>query len=138
MHIKGGLRGLKGNPLDMTDEGVFISKINSGGAARRDKRLKVGMRLLEVNGISLLGATHQEAVSALRNSGDKIRLIVCNGYDRTEVDRLIVEGKLSKGGTTGSDKCSSSRSSISMSSLDKDDDDISVFKQVKNADLKVI
>ncbi|CAB0010923.1 unnamed protein product [Nesidiocoris tenuis] len=40
MHIKGGLRGHKGNPLDKTDEGVFISKINSGGAAKRDGRLK--------------------------------------------------------------------------------------------------
>jgi protein scribble len=41
MHIKGGLRGHRGNPLDRTDEGVFISKINSGGAAKRDGRLKV-------------------------------------------------------------------------------------------------
>lgn len=41
MHIKGGLRGQKGNPLDSNDEGVFISKINSGGAAKRDNRLKV-------------------------------------------------------------------------------------------------
>lgn len=43
MHIKGGLRGQKGNPLDHTDEGVFISKINSGGAAKRDGRLKASV-----------------------------------------------------------------------------------------------
>lgn len=55
MHIKGGLQGQRGNPLDRSDEGVFISKINSVGAARRDGRLKAGMRLLEVNGKSLLG-----------------------------------------------------------------------------------
>lgn len=41
MHIKGGLRGHRGNPLNKQDEGVFISKINSGGAAKRDARLKV-------------------------------------------------------------------------------------------------
>lgn len=41
MNIKGGLRGHPGNPLDKHDEGVFISKINDGGAARRDGRLKV-------------------------------------------------------------------------------------------------
>ncbi len=41
MNIKGGLRGHPGNPLDKSDEGVFISKINSGGAAKRDGRLKV-------------------------------------------------------------------------------------------------
>lgn len=66
MHIKGGLQGQRGNPLDRSDEGVFISKINSVGAARRDGRLRVGMRLIEVNGRSLLGATHQEAVNTLR------------------------------------------------------------------------
>lgn len=43
MHIKGGLNGQRGNPLDPTDEGVFVSKINSVGAARRDGRLKVGL-----------------------------------------------------------------------------------------------
>uniref|UniRef100_A0A1B0AWQ0 PDZ domain-containing protein n=1 Tax=Glossina palpalis gambiensis TaxID=67801 RepID=A0A1B0AWQ0_9MUSC len=41
MHIKGGLNGQRGNPVDPTDEGVFVSKINSVGAARRDGRLKV-------------------------------------------------------------------------------------------------
>lgn len=41
MHIKGGLGGQRGNPLDPNDEGVFVSKINSSGAARRDGRLKV-------------------------------------------------------------------------------------------------
>lgn len=42
MHIKGGLQGQRGNPLDRSDEGVFISKINTVGAARRDGRLKAG------------------------------------------------------------------------------------------------
>lgn len=46
MHIKGGLRGQRGNPLDKNDEGVFITKINSGGAAKRDGRLKVSTGLL--------------------------------------------------------------------------------------------
>jgi len=41
MHIKGGLNGQRGNPVDPSDEGVFVSKINSVGAARRDGRLKV-------------------------------------------------------------------------------------------------
>ena len=82
MHIKGGLRGHRGNPLDKNDEGVFISKINSGGAAKRDGRLRVGLRLLEVNGVSLLGAAHQEAVTALKNAGDQIHLVVCKGEDR--------------------------------------------------------
>ena len=43
MNIKGGLRGHPGNPLDKSDEGVFVTKINTGGAAKRDGRLKVSM-----------------------------------------------------------------------------------------------
>jgi protein scribble len=46
MHIKGGLQGQRGNPLDPNDEGVFISKISSHGAVHRDGRLKVGQRIL--------------------------------------------------------------------------------------------
>lgn len=117
MHIKGGLQGKRGNPLDPADEGVFISKINSAGAARRDGRLRVGMRLLEVDGRSLLGATHQEAVRALRAAGDAIRLAVCKGYDREEVERAVAEGRLTRGGSI------SSRSQ-SVSSLDVPDEDL--------------
>ncbi|XP_018334001.1 protein lap4 isoform X2 [Agrilus planipennis] len=117
MHIKGGLQGQRGNPLDRTDEGVFISKINSVGAARRDGRLKTGMRLIEVNGKSLLGATHQEAVSALRSCGNVIRITVCKGYDRAEVEKAILDGKLTRGGSI------SSRSQ-SVSSLDFPDEEV--------------
>ena len=56
--------------------------------------LQVGMRLLEVNGVSLLGASHQEAVNALRTAGAVIRLLVCDGYDAAQVERLQAEGRL--------------------------------------------
>ncbi|KAL1505724.1 hypothetical protein ABEB36_005223 [Hypothenemus hampei] len=117
MHIKGGLKGHKGNPLDKSDEGIFISKINTVGAARRDGRLKAGMRLIEVNGKSLLGATHAEAVNVLRHCGNTIHLIVCKGYDKADIDRAVAEGRLIRGGSI------SSRSQ-SVSSLDVPDEDI--------------
>ncbi len=84
MIVKGGLHGQPGNPLDEQDEGVFISKINEGSVAEREPRLKVGQRIIEVNGQSLLGATHQEAVTALRNAGESIHIIVCDGFDTEE------------------------------------------------------
>lgn len=59
MNIKGGLAGLPGNPLDKQDEGVFVSKVHDEGAIWRDGRLQVGHRLVEVNGVTLLGASHQ-------------------------------------------------------------------------------
>ncbi|XP_014611421.1 PREDICTED: protein lap4 isoform X6 [Polistes canadensis] len=136
MHIKGGLRGQKGNPLDHTDEGVFISKINSGGAAKRDGRLKVGMRLLEVNGTSLLGATHQEAVNILRCSGNTITLVVCKGYDKNEVESVLPlsdgrDSKESRVSREFKDPPTDDIKSLSqsISSLDRDDEEAATLRQ---------
>ncbi|KAM9097847.1 protein scribble homolog isoform 5-T5 [Sarcophilus harrisii] len=79
--IRGGAKGHAGNPFDPTDEGVFISKVSPAGAAGRDGRLRVGMRLLEVNQQSLLGLTHTEAVQLLRGVGDALSVLVCDGFD---------------------------------------------------------
>ncbi|XP_056410308.1 protein scribble homolog [Hyla sarda] len=79
--IRGGAKGHPGNPLDPSDEGVFISKVSSSGAAARDGRLKMGMRILEVNQQSLLGMTHTEAVQALRGVGETLLILVCDGFD---------------------------------------------------------
>lgn len=76
------------------------------------------MRLLEVNGTSLLGASHQEAVNSLRTAGDIIRLLVCDGYDAMEVERLHFEGKLVR---------DSKSQSESVSSLDRIDPEERVY-----------
>ncbi|XP_062850050.1 protein scribble homolog isoform X16 [Trichomycterus rosablanca] len=83
--IRGGARGHPGNPFDPTDEGIFISKVSSSGAAARDARLKVGMRILEVGNHSLLGMTHTEAVRVLRSTGDSLLMLVCDGFDPRNV-----------------------------------------------------
>ncbi|XP_075148454.1 scribble planar cell polarity protein isoform X10 [Haematobia irritans] len=137
MHIKGGLNGQRGNPVDPTDEGVFVSKINSVGAARRDGRLKVGMRLLEVNGNSLLGASHQDAVNVLRNAGNDIHLVVCKGYDKSNLIHSIgTAGGMSTGfsrhGSRASETGSELSQSQSTSSLDRDEDE-----RLKPQDLEV-
>ncbi|XP_073762342.1 protein scribble homolog isoform X25 [Danio rerio] len=79
--IRGGAKGHAGNPFDPTDEGIFISKVSSNGAAARDGRLRVGMRILEVGNNSLLGMTHTEAVRVLRASGDSLVMLICDGFD---------------------------------------------------------
>ncbi|XP_078794597.1 protein scribble homolog isoform X38 [Oryzias latipes] len=83
--IRGGAKGHAGNPFDPTDEGIFISKVSSTGAAARDGRLQVGMRILEVNNHSLLGMTHTEAVRVLRAVGDSLVVLVCDGFDPRKV-----------------------------------------------------
>ncbi|XP_069077062.1 protein scribble homolog isoform X19 [Pleurodeles waltl] len=79
--IRGGAKGHAGNPFDATDEGIFISRVSSSGAAARDGRLRIGMRILEVNHQSLLGMTHTEAVQILRSVGDTLLVLVCDGFD---------------------------------------------------------
>jgi protein scribble len=79
--IRGGTKNQFGNPFDKTDEGIFISKIQPNGAVGLDGRLHVGQRILEVNGQSLLGCSHQEAVDALRSVTDVLAISVCDGFD---------------------------------------------------------
>ncbi|KAK2095193.1 hypothetical protein P7K49_026609 [Saguinus oedipus] len=88
--IRGGARGHAGNPRDPTDEGIFISKVSPMGAAGRDGRLRVGLRLLEVNQQSLLGLTHSEAVQLLRGVGDTLTVLVCDGFDASTTAALEV------------------------------------------------
>lgn len=50
MHIKGGTGSTKqGNPLDASDQGVFVSKINSSGAASRQGGLQVTNLIYHIN-----------------------------------------------------------------------------------------
>lgn len=94
MIIKGGLQGQPGNPNDLSDEGVFISKINPDGIASKDPRLRVGQRIIEVNGLSLLGATHQEAVGALRSAGDNLHVLLCDGFTEVGSEGIQVATKI--------------------------------------------
>ena len=41
--LQGGIKGQPGNPLDSADEGVFCVRINPGGAAAKDPRIKVSV-----------------------------------------------------------------------------------------------
>lgn len=64
--------------------------MSSSGAAARDGRLQVGMRILEVNNHSLLGMTHTEAVRVLRAVGDSLVMLVCDGFDPHKVTAVEV------------------------------------------------
>ncbi|XP_075933429.1 uncharacterized protein LOC142933183 [Anarhichas minor] len=70
--IAGGRGSL---PYNNHDEGIYISRVNRGGASEK-AGVHVGDRLLEVNGINMQAATHHEAVSALRNAGSCIKMKV--------------------------------------------------------------
>ncbi|AWP14114.1 putative leucine-rich repeat-containing protein 1 isoform 2 [Scophthalmus maximus] len=70
------IAGGKGSlPYREHDEGVFISRVTEGGPSEK-AGIHVGDRLLEVDGINMQGATHHEAVSALRNVGSCMEMKV--------------------------------------------------------------
>ncbi|XP_044031849.1 protein scribble homolog isoform X20 [Siniperca chuatsi] len=116
--IRGGAKGHAGNPFDATDEGIFISKVSSSGAAARDGRLQVGMRILEVNNHSLLGMTHTEAVRVLRAVGDSLVMLVCDGFDpRKETAVEASPGIIANPFATGIVRKNSMES---ISSIDRD------------------
>uniref|UniRef100_A0A672S0H5 Protein scribble homolog n=1 Tax=Sinocyclocheilus grahami TaxID=75366 RepID=A0A672S0H5_SINGR len=95
--IRGGAKGHAGNPFDPTDEGIFISKVSSSGAAARDGRLRLGMRILEVGNNSLLGMTHTEAVRVLRASGDSLVMLVCDGFDPRNASPGVIANPFAAG-----------------------------------------
>ncbi|KAI5607315.1 multiple PDZ domain protein isoform X2, partial [Silurus asotus] len=55
---------------------ILIHEVNEGGAAHRDGRLMAGDHILEVNGMDLRMASHEEALSVLRLSPQHVRLCV--------------------------------------------------------------
>ncbi|XP_071359492.1 multiple PDZ domain protein isoform X3 [Trachinotus anak] len=55
---------------------VVIHEVNDGGAAQRDGRLQAGDQILEVNGIDLRQATHDEAIDVLRLTTQRVHLCV--------------------------------------------------------------
>ncbi|XP_041837745.1 multiple PDZ domain protein isoform X2 [Melanotaenia boesemani] len=55
---------------------VIIHEVNDGGAAQRDGRLQAGDQILEVNGIDLRQATHDEAIAVLRLTTQRVQLCI--------------------------------------------------------------
>lgn len=82
LNICGGINSPPANPLDKTDEGIFIEKVESHGPAASTSLLP-GMRILEVNDESLLGCSQEEAAKILRRSGTAVRLLVCDAFTFT-------------------------------------------------------
>lgn len=78
------IAGGKGStPFKGDDEGIFISRVTDGGPADL-AGLKVGDKVLKVNGVSVIGADHYNAVDVLKACGSVLVLVVTR-----EVTRLV-------------------------------------------------
>ena len=72
---------------------ISLPEVIPGGAASKDGRLVVGQRILEVNAQSLLGASHMDAVRALRGVQEKLTMLVCDGFKPEELEMSMPVSK---------------------------------------------
>ncbi|XP_073897927.1 tyrosine-protein phosphatase non-receptor type 13 isoform X10 [Castor canadensis] len=66
--------------------GIYVKAVIPKGAAESDGRIHKGDRVLAVNGVSLEGATHKQAVETLRNTGQVVHLLLEKGQSPASKD----------------------------------------------------
>ncbi|KAJ8960337.1 hypothetical protein NQ318_004072 [Aromia moschata] len=54
--------------------GIFVKSISKGSAADLTKNIKINDRIVEVDGISVIGFTNHQAVELLRNTGPAVSI----------------------------------------------------------------
>ena len=84
-NIKGGTD----NPNLEEDSGIFVSQLKETGAAFMDGRLKMGDKIIAVNGIDIQMMAHQEAVNVFMNAGNIVILRVQSGAYTTAVQNIF-------------------------------------------------
>ncbi|KAB5553930.1 hypothetical protein PHYPO_G00044310 [Pangasianodon hypophthalmus] len=72
--------GLK-SPLGMN--GIYIKSVVPGSPAAQCQKLRLGDRILAVNGVSLVGMDYQIGREIIRTSGDSLRLLVAKTEARS-------------------------------------------------------
>ncbi|XP_070602147.1 inaD-like protein isoform X2 [Erythrolamprus reginae] len=91
--------GGKDTPLDA----IVIHEVYEEGAAARDGRLWAGDQILEVNGIDLRSASHEDAITALRQTPPKVQLVVYRDEahykdeDNLEIFLVDLQRKMGRG-----------------------------------------
>ncbi|XP_075583053.1 PDZ domain-containing protein 2 [Pelecanus crispus] len=83
MHILKGTDGLGiqitgGRGSKRSPHSIIITHVEEGGSAHRDGRLTAGDELLMINGQSLVGLSHQDAVALLRSAAGLVQLVVAS------------------------------------------------------------
>ncbi|KAI7797223.1 putative ras-associating and dilute domain-containing protein-like [Triplophysa rosa] len=71
-----GLELVDGQEIPFKGNGMYIKSVMPDSPAALSQRLKVGDRILAVNGLSLVGVDYQTGRELIQASGDKPRLLV--------------------------------------------------------------
>uniref|UniRef100_A0A4W2ETJ5 Tyrosine-protein phosphatase non-receptor type 13 n=1 Tax=Bos indicus x Bos taurus TaxID=30522 RepID=A0A4W2ETJ5_BOBOX len=69
--------------------GIYVKAVIPKGAAESDGRIHKGDRVLAVNGVSLEGATHKQAVETLRNTGQVVHLLLEKGQSPASKEHVL-------------------------------------------------
>jgi len=85
------IRGGVDLPNFKEDTGIFVTRLKEAGAAYRDRRLKEGDKIIEVNGTSLHALTHNEAVQVFITAGEVVTMKVQHGAEAHVLK--ILEGR---------------------------------------------
>ncbi|XP_032488074.1 tyrosine-protein phosphatase non-receptor type 13 isoform X11 [Phocoena sinus] len=70
--------------------GIYVKAVIPKGAAESNGRIHKGDRVLAVNGVSLEGATHKQAVETLRNTGQVVHLLLEKGQSPAAKEHVPV------------------------------------------------
>uniref|UniRef100_A0A3B3CR21 Ras association and DIL domains n=1 Tax=Oryzias melastigma TaxID=30732 RepID=A0A3B3CR21_ORYME len=71
-----GMGLIDGLHTPLNAPGIYIRTLIPDGPAASDGRLRIGDRILAVNGTSLIGADYQSAVDLIRMGGGRLRFLV--------------------------------------------------------------
>ncbi|XP_010832069.1 PREDICTED: tyrosine-protein phosphatase non-receptor type 13 isoform X8 [Bison bison bison] len=69
--------------------GIYVKAVIPKGAAESDGRIHKGDRVLAVNGVTLEGATHKQAVETLRNTGQVVHLLLEKGQSPASKEHVL-------------------------------------------------
>ncbi|PSN36646.1 Protein lap4 [Blattella germanica] len=80
-------------PFGASEPGIFISHVVPGGIAAQSGKLRMGDRIVKVNGEDVTKSSHQEAVLKLLKHGEEIMLTIQHdplpdGYQKTFIIKL--------------------------------------------------
>ena len=71
--VAGGMTGVRG------DLPVFVQDIQPMGPLGKDKRLQRGDLLVQVNGVSLTGLSHSQAITLLKDTAQHCKIVTLTG-----------------------------------------------------------
>jgi len=94
------IRGGTDIPHFKEDTGIFVTRLKEAGAAFRDKRLKEGDKILEVNGHNIQSVTHNEAVQIFITAGETVSMKVQHGAEAHVLKQLEARKKGRGGAAT--------------------------------------